>query len=350
MIERLNEKYMLRCLELAAKGLGYTGSNPLVGCVIVYNDRIIGEGYHREYGGPHAEVIAIESVSDSSQLKDSTLYVNLEPCCHFGKTPPCTIKIKESGIRQVVVGCSDPNAQVSGKGIEFLINNGISVESNFMEEECRYLNKRFFTYIKNNRPYIILKWAKSQDGYLDSRSFPDHQGQRTIITGKKSQILLHKWRSEEMAIMVGTHTANMDDPSLNVRLWKGNNPLRILLERQSVLNENLKIFHDEINTVVYSSLKRKNTYSVEYIYFDLDNFTLENILADIKRRGVISILIEGGTELINSFILQNLWDEARIFTGNLKLKRGLKAPFIDNPGNKYQIGEDSLEITFNNPF
>ncbi len=338
---------MLRCLELAAKGLGFTKSNPLVGCVIVYKEHIIGEGYHREFGGHHAEVIAIESVVNKSLLKDSILYVNLEPCNHFGKTPPCTRKIIDSGIQKIVIGNSDPNPEVSGKGIEFLIKKGLIVESNFMEKECRFLNRRFFTFINNSRPYIILKWAQSQDKFIDGRTGPDDQKQRSIISGERSQIFVHKWRAEEMAIMVGANTANMDDPSLTVRAWTGNNPLRILIERKTRINRDLKMFHDGIKTLMYSCHEGRSSANVEYIYIDPENFTLKNILADMKKRGIISLLAEGGSTLINIFLAQNLWDEARIFTAPFNLERGLKAPVISPSGEIYWIEEDKLEIIFN---
>lgn len=347
MNSRPDKKYMLRCLELAAKGLGNTLSNPLVGCVIVNNDLIIGEGYHKEFGGPHAEVIAIESVRDKSLLKNSTLYVNLEPCNHFGKTPPCTRKILENNIRHVIIGNADPNPEVRGKGIDFLIQNGITVESNFMEEECKFLNRRFFTFINTDRPYIILKWAQSGDGFIDSRKSPKDPGTRSIISGERSQILVHKWRSEEMAILVGTNTANMDNPSLTVRNWYGKQALRILLERNTSLNDNLKIFNDGINTLVYTCKQRKNLKNVEFVHIKSENFSLKTILEDLKKRGLVSLFVEGGSRLLNSFISQNLWDEARIFSGKSNLEKGLKAVTLNKKGEKYQIEEDLLEIIFN---
>ncbi len=338
---------MLRCLELAAKGLGKTKSNPLVGSVIVHNDQIIGEGYHREYGGPHAEVNAIHSVTQPSLLKESTLFVNLEPCCHFGKTPPCTQLIKETGIARVVIGTTDPNPMVRGKGIGFLKENGIRVINNILEPECRYLNRRFFVSVEKKRPYVILKWARSADGFIDARSSHYSEESRTIITRKLSQILVHKWRSEEMGIMTGTNTANMDNPSLTVRYWTGDNPVRICMERNSLLNPDLSILNDGFRTIIYTTSSHKNTSSVEYIMLNNESLPLKSILDDLSEREIISLFVEGGSMLLKSFIEQNLWDEARIFTGNRFLNKGLKAPVLHDSGVKSAIGEDELEVIFN---
>jgi len=347
MTREVNEKYMLRCLELAAKGLGKTKSNPLVGSVIVHDNKIIGEGYHREFGGPHAEVIAIHSVKQPQLLGNSTLYVNLEPCSHFGKTPPCVHLIKESGIPHVVIGTSDPNPLVAGKGIDFLKKNGIIVSVNHKEQECRFLNRRFFVAHNNKRPYIILKWARSADGFLDSRTPEDTGKSRSVITGKQSQILVHKWRSEEMAIMVGTNTANMDDPSLTVRYWTGDNPVRITVERNKTLNQDISLLNDNHPTVIYSTFKRENKLSVEYIFVEKESMTLGFILNDLWKRGIISLIVEGGAELLKCFLEINLWDEARIFKGPGLLKKGVKAPFPGNPGKKVMIDEDELDVIFN---
>ena len=343
----MNEKYMLRCLELAAKGLGKTKSNPLVGAVIVYNDFIIGEGYHSSFGGPHAEVMAVNSVKNPDLLKQSTLYVNLEPCCHAGKTPPCSLLIKNSGISRVITGPADPNPLVSGKGNIFLIQNGITLINDVLPDECRFLNRRFYTFHEKKRPYIILKWAQSRDGYIDVRCNPQDEGERSLISGKRSQILVHKWRSEEMGIMVGTNTANMDNPSLTVYCWKGDNPLRISIEKDRPLEENLKLLNDGIHTIVYTNIKRKNRDCLEYIYYDNESLKLNNILSDLYHRDVISLIIEGGADLLNGFIQQNLWDEARIITGRMKLHHGLKAPALHYSGSKQIISDDLLEVVYN---
>lgn len=344
----IHNKYMSRCLELALKGLGKTKSNPLVGAVIVYKDLIIGEGYHRELGGSHAEVNAINSVTDHSLLKKATLYVNLEPCCHFGKTPPCTQLIKQSGIPLVVIGTRDPNPQVAGKGINFLKQNGIQVITKILEEECRFLNRRFFTFQEKDRPYIILKWAQSADGFMDTRIFPGKNKKRSVITGKRSQILVHKWRSEEMGIMIGTITAIMDDPYLNVRYWKGDDPLRISVERNKTITKDLHLIRDKIKTIIYTEIPKDNSTYVEYICPENKPLSLQFIMKDLREREVLSLIIEGGATLLNSFLEDNIWDEARIFTGNDLLYHGLRAPVINIPGRKYQVQEDTLNVIFNN--
>jgi diaminohydroxyphosphoribosylaminopyrimidine deaminase / 5-amino-6-(5-phosphoribosylamino)uracil reductase len=249
----LYEKYMLRCLELASKGLGKTRANPLVGAVIVHDDLIIGEGYHYKFGGTHAEVNAINSVKNKQLLKYSTLFVNLEPCTHFGKTPPCSLLIKDAGIPRVVIGCTDPNPVVSGKGVRFLGENGTELITGILEKECRFLNRRFYTYHEQKRPYIILKWAETKDKYIDNREPGDFNNPPLRITGDLSRILVHKWRSEEMAILAGTNTINMDNPSLNVRYWSGENPIRISFERNTKLRDNSRILMDEFETLIYSS-------------------------------------------------------------------------------------------------
>ena len=343
----MNEKYMLRCLELAAKGLGKTKSNPLVGAVLVYKDRIIGEGYHGLFGGPHAEVMAVNSVKEHDLLKQSTLYVNLEPCCHVGKTPPCSLLIKKSGIPRVITGAADPNPVVSGKGVNFLMKSGIIVQTDVLSDECRFLNRRFYTFHQKNRPYIILKWAQSQDGFIDIRVNPQDEGERALISGKRSQILVHKWRSEEMGILVGTNTANMDNPSLTVKYWKGDNPLRLSIEKDKPLDENLKLLKDGIKTIVYTNLQRENTKETEYLYYGNDSLTIDNILTDLHGRDVISLIVEGGADLLNGFIQQNLWDEARILKGRMLLQKGLKAPSFNYSGIKQIINGDVLEVVYN---
>ena len=336
-------KYMRRCLELAAKGLGTTRANPLVGAVVVYKDTIIAEGFHQFFGGPHAEANAINSVRNKQLLRESVLYINLEPCHHQGKTPPCSLLIKDSGIRNVIIGSQDPNPLVSGNGIRFLRQNGVNIETGVLGEECMHLNRRFFVFQEKKRPYIILKWAESKDGYLDNRLINDNNPPARI-TGDRSRILSHKWRSEEMAIMVGTNTANMDNPSLTVRFWKGENPLRLTIERHTALNRDLILFNDNNKTIVYNfkeSITRGNT---EFIHIESSNDSPEAILTDLYNRNIISIIVEGGSGLLESFLKNDLWDEVRVFTGKMILGKGIKAPRSLNINKKYMIGEELVGV------
>ena len=340
----IHEKFMLRCLELASKGLGRTRSNPLAGSVIVHNGIIIGEGYHHEFGGQHAEVNAINSVNDKSKLINSTLYVNLEPCNHKGKTPPCSLLIKNVNIPEVITGSIDPNPLVAGKGILFLRENGVEVVTHVLEKECKFLNRRFYTFHEKKRPYIILKWAKTSDGFLDTRERGDDSKPPLKITGKLSDILVHKWRSEEMAVFAGTHTVNMDNPSLTVRYWSGINPLRISLERNTSLNRNLKIFSDGVKTLIYTNNKKSLEGHVEYTSLPQNKGFPENMLNDLYERNILSQIVEGGADILNCFIKQNLWDEARIFAGNISAGKGVPAPGFHYHGQKYSIGPDELFV------
>ncbi|MDH8702642.1 diaminohydroxyphosphoribosylaminopyrimidine deaminase/5-amino-6-(5-phosphoribosylamino)uracil reductase [Dysgonomonadaceae bacterium PH5-43] len=280
---------MRRCLELASKGRGFVAPNPLVGAVIVHNGRIIGEGYHRKYGEAHAEVNAINSVKNKELLKDSTIYVNLEPCSHYGKTPPCAKRIIEEGIPRVVIGHEDPNPKVSGRGIAMLKDNNIEVVCNVLKDEAEQLNVRFITSIVKKRPYIILKWAQSVDGFIDKyRELND--GQLPVkFSDEYTQTLVHKLRAEESAIIIGSRTALLDNPQLNVRYWHGNNPQKIIADSRKPLNSTLN---------------------------------------DLYSEGIQSLIVEGGTKLITSFINQDLWDEARIEISHINLLQGIEAPKI----------------------
>jgi diaminohydroxyphosphoribosylaminopyrimidine deaminase / 5-amino-6-(5-phosphoribosylamino)uracil reductase len=342
----LHEKYMRRCLELASKGLGKTRSNPMVGAVIVHNEIIIGEGYHHEFGGPHAEVNAINSVKDKSLLKESVMYVNLEPCSHQGKTPPCSLLIREVGIPELIVGCTDPNPLVSGKGLRLLAEKGIELKSNVLERECRFLNRRFYTFHEKKRPYIILKWAETSDGYIDNRDEKKHFLPPLRITGDFAQLLVHKWRTEEMGIMVGTNTANMDNPTLNVRYWEGEDPVRVTFERNSPLRKELKILNDERKTLVYSHSKNLVKGKLEYCFLNEGKTDPDEVMADLYKRNMLSIMVEGGATLFESLLNVGLWDEARVFTGNISAGGGTLAPVI-NEGEvkiKTMAGADELQI------
>ena len=302
-----SESIMSRCISLARLGAGNVSTNPMVGAVVVHKGKIIGEGYHRKCGGPHAEVNAINSVKDPALLPESEIYVSLEPCAHFGKTPPCADLIIEKKIKKVYVGCLDPFSKVDGKGIQKLRAAGVEVVVGVLEKECQELNRRFFTSVNLKRPYVILKWAQSIDGYIDK----DYKPVR--ISNHQTEILNHKWRSEEDAILVGYNTALRDNPSLTNRLWAGKNPLRVVLDRDGSLPKNLKIFDDSARTVVLD--------------FHGDDMP-HNVLSALNEMKVQSLIIEGGASTHRRFIEADLWDEARIFVADVMLGGGTKAAEI----------------------
>lgn len=332
---------MQRCLDLASKGLGAVAPNPMVGAVIVYNGKIIGEGFHEKFGSAHAEVNAIRSVIDKSMLKKSTLYVNLEPCAHLGKTPPCTDLIISSEIPKVVIGCKDPSQKVNGKGIQQLKKAGIKVTDGVLGTECQELNKRFFTWHLQQRPYVILKWAQSSDGFIGM------QGKKTSISGKTSEILLHKWRSEEQSIMVGTNTAETDNPRLDSRHWNNKNPLRLVIDKELRLSSSLHLFDQRTPTCVFTFRKKKSSKNLQYIQIDKEQEKqmIQQILYCLYLKEIHSVIVEGGSTLLNSFLYFDLWDEARIFTGNKRLIQGIPAPEIASSSiAQERVGEDSLTI------
>ncbi len=324
-----HEKYMQRCIELAGFGLGHTAPNPLVGSVIVYEDKIIGEGYHRRFGDAHAEVNAIGSVKNKDLLRKSTLYVNLEPCAHTGKTPPCTDLIIREGIPEVVIGTSDPHPLVSGKGIQCLDSAGVKIICGVKKNECVELNKRFFAFHTLKRPYIILKWAQSVDGFMDVIRQNNETAEPNWISNEISRKLVHKWRSEEQAIMVGTNTALLDNPRLNVREWRGKNPIRILLDRSLRLPENLHLFDNSIKTIIFNEIKNYESGNCLFIKIHFDQKFISTILEILYKMEIQSVIIEGGKMLLDSFISAELWDEARVFTGTKLFKAGIKAPVIE---------------------
>jgi len=342
------EFFMQRCLDLAMLGMGEVAPNPMVGCVIVHKGLIIGEGYHRQYGQAHAEVNAIQSVADPCLLSESTLYVNLEPCSHFGKTPPCSNLIIEKGIRKVVIAHQDPFSQVNGQGINRLRDAGIDVTVGVLEKEALELNRRFLAYHALKRPYIILKWAKTRDGFMDINRQQPGNNQNNWITGKELKILVHKWRSEEDAILVGTHTARNDNPKLNVRDWTGRNPLRLIIDEHRVLNQDLHIFDQSQPTIIYTSVASETLDNPEYRLLDFTQPILNQILDDLYRRQIQSLIVEGGRELLDHFIQAGLWDEARILTGDKYFISGLKAPDIEgNSIRTISTGKDHLQIIRN---
>jgi len=337
------ENFMERCIELASKAMGYVSPNPLVGSVIVYEGKIIGEGYHENYGKSHAEVNAISSVKDKSLLPKSTLYVNLEPCAHFGKTPPCSNLIIEHKILKVVIGCIDSFSEVAGKGIAKMENAGIEVIVGVLEKESRALNKRFFTFHEKERPYIILKWAESKDGFIA----PKNQTAPFWMTSSESKKLVHQWRAEEDAILVGRITAEKDNPSLNVREVKGKNPTRIVIDKDLKLSTDLNLFNTEAETLIFNTIKSEEKDSNKFIQIDFNNL-IKNILEELHKQNIQSVIIEGGSKTLQSFIDKNIWDEARIFTTNKELNTGVKAPIIKGIIlSKSKIHIDELKILTN---
>jgi diaminohydroxyphosphoribosylaminopyrimidine deaminase/5-amino-6-(5-phosphoribosylamino)uracil reductase len=321
-------KYMQRALELAALGTGSVSPNPLVGCVIVSQDTIIGEGWHQQYGGPHAEVNAVNAVTDFEKLKDATVYVTLEPCSHFGKTPPCADLLIRHQVKKVVICNIDPFPLVAGKGIQKLKDAGIEVETGLLEEEGRYLNRRFFKSVESDRPYIILKWAETADGFLAGAD------QKPLkITGAFSDMLVHKWRSEEDAIMVGTNTAAIDNPSLNVRHWEVENPVRVLIDSTFKLDKKLRVFDQSQKTIIFNTIEDRTEGENLYIKISKGSENLSEILDKLHELKIRSVLVEGGAALLSSFIRNGLFDEIRILKNKSAIASGIPAPYVP-PGIK----------------
>jgi diaminohydroxyphosphoribosylaminopyrimidine deaminase / 5-amino-6-(5-phosphoribosylamino)uracil reductase len=354
---------MRRCLELASLGAGHTAPNPMVGAVLVYDrstgeERIIGEGYHMQYGQAHAEPNCIASVKEEDRrlIADSTLYVSLEPCAHHGKTPPCADLIIEKKIPRVVIGCRDPYPQVNGRGIEKLLSAGVNVTTGVLEAESIRLNKRFFTFNTLHRPYIILKWAQSADGKiagpLDGAA---GAGQRALISNEYTNRLVHKWRSEEAAILVGTRTALADDPALTVRLWNGPNPIRLVIDRDLKLPETLQLFDRKVRTIVFNRVRHGvgvsgvDGHEDNLYYYKLEDGeeVVGGVIRALYKLKIQSVLVEGGARLLQSFIDEGCWDEARVITNNeLEIQDGLAAPVLKEPRllSKENISSDTIRI------
>jgi diaminohydroxyphosphoribosylaminopyrimidine deaminase/5-amino-6-(5-phosphoribosylamino)uracil reductase len=342
-------KFMKRCLDLAAKAEGMTFPNPLVGSVIVHEGEIIGEGYHFKAGSPHAEVNAIESVKNKNLLASSVMYVNLEPCSHFGKTPPCADLIISHRIPEVVVGTTDTSAKVSGKGIAKLKTAGCKVTVGVAEDECRRINRRFFTLHEKKRPYITLKWAQSSDGFIDFLREKNAEIGPHWITGKSERILVHRWRASEQTILAGGETVRTDNPQLNVRDWKGNNPVRLILTGSGSLPADLAINKLIGSNVVFTFYPEKiNMPGSVVVKLNHSESSASQIIDYLYKWGIQSLFIEGGAKVLCHFITKDLWDEARIFHGDQVFKKGIKAPEIKGKlFLKTKFSKSTLEILIN---
>ena len=330
-----DESYIKYCIEIAKNGLGTTRPNPMVGCVIVFEEKIIGQGFTSPYGGNHAEVNAINSVKNKTLLSQSTLYVTLEPCSHFGKTPPCSDLIIKYEIPRVVIGCQDDNPEVAGKGIAKLKSSGCQVTLGVLEAECQIHHKRFFTYHNKKRPYIILKWAETIDGFIAPESKDEKKP--VWITNSFSRQLAHKWRTEEHAILVGTNTVLEDNPKLTSRDWEGNNPIRVVIDMKNKLSKTSFVFNDEAQRILINDQIINST---KLVAGQISKF--------LHKKGVQSVIVEGGTTTLQTFIDEDLWDESRVFTGNIEFGRGLRAPkFKGNLKSTQGIKDDVLKIYTN---
>ncbi len=340
--------FMRRCLDLAGKAEGYTSPNPLVGAVIVHDGRIIGEGYHLEAGTPHAEVHAINAVEDKSLLPHSVLYVSLEPCSHQGRTPPCADLIIRSGIRRVVIGTTDTSLKVAGKGIERMRQDGIEVVSGVLEEECREINRRFFTVHERQRPYVILKWARSADGFIDTVRAPGEAVGPHWITGMPERILVHKWRAAEDAILAGGATIRADNPSLDVRFWKGRNPVRIIVSRSGNIDPHAKVLNGPVKVKLFTCNGSITLPGAEVVQFNDDQNIAGRVLKILYEMKMQSVFVEGGAFIISQFVGSGLWDEARRFTGRLNFGNGVADPFPSfRPDEAFSFEKSTLEIARN---
>jgi diaminohydroxyphosphoribosylaminopyrimidine deaminase/5-amino-6-(5-phosphoribosylamino)uracil reductase len=349
MMVKEDIKFMRRCLELAIKAEGMTYPNPMVGSVIVHEGKIVGEGFHLRSGEAHAEVNAINSVSDKTVLKQSTLYVNLEPCSHFGKTSPCADFIISNHIPRIVIGTTDTSGKVSGKGIKKLQDSGCDVITGILDAECRSINRRFFTFHEKRRPYITLKWAQSADGYLDMKRTENHERGPTWISGKPERVLVHKWRAAEQAILVGAATIRADDPQLNVREWKGANPLKLILSSSGCLSSRLTDNTSDRKIIVFTHNPEARVPGATMVVLQEKKESSLQICEYLHSLDIQSLFIEGGAEVLNHFISTGLWDEARIFTGRDLFIEGVKSPHLNGIlFSKNVFSGSSLEIYLKN--
>lgn len=342
-------RYMRRCLDLAVRSEGFTRPNPMVGAVVVCDDVIIGEGYHLFAGGPHAEVIAVNAVKDRSLLKRSTLYVSLEPCCHHGKTPPCTEIIIASGIPRIVAGTIDTSSKVAGRGIEILREAGKEVNVGVLENECRRINRRFFAYHEKKRPYITLKWAESSDGFIDIERTAGSTPEPYWITGMPERILVHKWRAQEEAVLVGGETIRRDNPRLNVRYWKGADPLKIILSGSGKIDKYAAEYETKERILTFTYRKELIKETTGQVILKKNDVSAARICETLYNMGIQSLLVEGGARVLEHFISEGFWDEARIFKGYRNFGTGVKAPEI-NYGKEIEnlrFESSSLRIILN---
>jgi len=340
-LSHLHQHWMKRAQTLAQLGLGKASPNPLVGCVIVHENQIIGEGWHKQYGGPHAEVEAIRTVSNHDLLAESTVYVTLEPCAHVGKTPPCADLLIDKKVPRVVIGHLDPHPLVAGKGLNKLQQAGIQVEVGIMEKECRYQNRRFLTVVEKGRPYIILKWAQSADGFMGRK------GEKIWVSSPASKILVHKWRTEEDAFLVGANTVVNDNPRLNARLWHGSDPYRVMIDPDRKIPDHAHVLDGTQPSMLFSKNPNSDS-NVMHEMIPEGNQPEQKILENLVQKGIQSVVIEGGAFTLNRFISLNLWDEARIFVSRHTIHEGIAAPtFSIKPQSRLQIDTDELLMCFN---
>ena len=342
-----HELYMQRCIDLAQKGIGNVAPNPMVGAVLVHESRIIGEGWHQQFGGPHAEVNCINSVAEADRnlISQSTLYVSLEPCNHYGKTPPCTELIIQSQIKKVVIACTDPFDKVNGTGIKKLIDNGVDVITGVLEREAIRLNKRFFIFHQQQRPYVILKWAQSFDDFISLT-----KGKPVKISNEITDKLVHKWRSEEAAIIVGTNTVINDNPSLTTRNWTGRNPLRIFIDKRLSIDAKYNILDNNSDTLILNLVKNEKVGVNEFILIHDETKLIEELLQLLYKKGIQSLIVEGGTRLLQSFIDNNFWDETRVIKNTeLLLQEGIPSPVLKNNVrfNQEWVGDDVINYYSN---
>ena len=342
----MHEYYMKRCLELAQKGINHVAPNPMVGSVIVHNNKIIGEGFHQKFGESHAEVNAINSVKDKSLLSKSTLYVNLEPCAHTGKTPPCCELISSYNIPKVIIGSIDVNSKVNGKGIAHLKQHGSDVKTGILRKESDWLNRRFFTYHKKKRPYVILKWAETKDGFIDKKRKNGEKGVNWI-SHPNTKIISHKWRAQEASILVGRKTVEIDNPSLTTREIKGENPVRIVFDPNLSLTNKYHIFNDEAKTLIFNYNKNENQNTNEFIKIR-KNSPINDILSKLYQHELSSVIIEGGASTIQHFIDEGFWDEARVIEGNIRFKDGIISPQLNcKEHSKLELNNDTIKTFYN---
>lgn len=342
----MHEIYMKRALELATRSVGNASPNPMVGAVLVHGGRIIGEGYHKEYGLAHAEVNCLDSVAEADKhlIPESTMYVTLEPCAHFGKTPPCALRLVQEKVKEVIIANDDPFEQVDGRGIEILKGHHIHTETGVLQKEGLWLNRRFFCFHQNKRPYIVLKWAQTPEGY-----FAPLDRTRYQITGTDTRQLVHKWRTEESAILVGYQTALNDDPELTARMYSGRQPLRIVFDRTLQLPHTHNVFSDVASTWIINESMDREDGNIRYVQINFSDNPLTQILEKLYEANKLSLIVEGGAVLLDSFIKEGLWDEARVFTGHASMPEGVHAPLLTDFKQAFgtQLGADTLNVYVN---